>query len=52
MDVARQAYARHLALERWRDVEALRETNQFDWPTAVREMEQFPERWPYHEAWT
>jgi len=52
MDVARPAYARHLALERWRDVEALRETNGFDWPTAVGEMAEFPERWPYHGAWT
>jgi len=52
MDVARQAYARHLALERWRDVEALRETNGFDWSTAVGEMAEFPERWPYHGAWT
>ena len=51
MDVARQAYARHLALERWRDVEALREANGFDWPTAAAEMAEFPERWPYHQAW-
>ena len=51
MDVARQAYTRHLALERWRDLEALREANGCDWPTAVSEMESFPERWPYHEAW-
>lgn len=51
MDVARQAYARHLALERWRDVEALKETNDFDWATAVAEMAEFPERWPYHAAW-
>lgn len=51
MDVARQAYARHLALERWRDVEAVKDTNGLDWLAAVTEMAEFPERFPYHESW-
>ncbi len=51
MDVAREAFVRHLALDKWRDVEDLREANGFDLPTAVREAGAFPERWPYHDAW-
>ncbi len=51
MDVAREAFVRHAALDRWRDVQDLRETNDLDWPTAVAEAGRFPERWPYHEAW-
>lgn len=51
MDVARQAYARHLALEKWRDLQDVRETNGFDWPTAAREAGAFPERFPYHGLW-
>lgn len=51
IDVAREAYARHLALERWRDVEGLREANGFDWPTAAAEAGAFIERWPYQALW-
>ena len=51
MDVAREAYARQLALDRWRDAEMLREGMGFDWPTAVREAGGFLERSPYHELW-
>lgn len=51
MDVAREAFVRHLALDRWEDVQALKEANDFEWARAVGEAGRFPERWPYHEAW-
>lgn len=51
IDVAREAFIRHLALDRWRDVEDLRETNGLTWEAALREAGGFVERWPYHALW-
>jgi hypothetical protein len=51
MDVAREAFVRHVALDKWQDLQDLKETNGFDWPAAAGEAVRFPERWPYHEAW-
>lgn len=51
MDVARQAYVRHLSLDRWRDVQDLMETNGLDWPAAVADAGRFPDRFPYQGLW-
>lgn len=52
MDVAREAFVRHVALDRWRDLEDLQETNGLDLATAAREAGRFVERWPYQAVWT
>lgn len=51
MDVAREAYVRHAALDRWRDVVDVRETVGLDWAAAAADAGGFAERWPYHEVW-
>lgn len=51
MDVTRQAFVRHLALDRWRDIQDMRETLGFDWVRAAQEACQFVTRGPYAPVW-
>jgi hypothetical protein len=51
MDVARQAFVRFLALEKWREVQDARETLGLDWAQAARECRGFPGRGPYRDLW-
>ena len=51
MDVTRQAFVRHLALDKWREIEDLRETLGFDWARAAEEACQFLTRGPYAPLW-
>jgi hypothetical protein len=52
MDVAREAFVRHVALEKWREFSDLRETLQADALTAAREASEFPDRAQYGPFWT
>jgi len=51
MDTIREAFVRYLALEKFREVEDMKETLGFDDATAVREACTFLERGPYREIW-
>jgi hypothetical protein len=51
MDVARQAFVRALALDKWRELEDLRDTLGLDLAAAVREAGRFPARGPYEPLW-
>ena len=51
MDAGREAFVRHVALEKWREMEDIRETLGFDWPAAAREAAQFLNRGPYRDLW-
>ena len=51
MDVAREAFVRHVALEKWREVEDLRETLGLDAARAAQEAGRFPGRGVYRELW-
>ena len=51
LDVARDAFIRHLALEKWREVEDVRETLGFDQAHAMEEAGQFPARGRYVALW-
>jgi hypothetical protein len=51
MDVTRQAFVRHLALDKWREIEDLRETLGFDWAQAAQEACQFLARGIYAPLW-
>jgi hypothetical protein len=51
MDVARDAFIRHLALEKWREVEDMRVTLGFDQAQALREAGGFPGRGRYAPIW-
>ncbi|MBI4611831.1 MAG: hypothetical protein HY726_22810 [Candidatus Rokubacteria bacterium] len=51
MDAAREAFVRYMALEKWREVEDMRETLGFDWAQAAKEAGQFPGRGSYHRLW-
>lgn len=51
IDVAREAFIRHLALDRWRDVAELRETCGLPLAQALEEAGRFLERWPYQDLW-
>lgn len=51
MDAAREAFVRYLALEKWREIEDMRETLGFDWPRAAKEAGQFLGRGPYQPLW-
>jgi hypothetical protein len=51
MDVARQAFVRALALDKWRELEDLRDTLGLDLAAAVREAERFPARGSYEPLW-
>ncbi|MGH7309649.1 MAG: hypothetical protein ACREK6_13215 [Candidatus Rokuibacteriota bacterium] len=51
IDVAREAFIRHLALDRWRDLVELRETSGLPLPEALDEAGCFAHRWPYHALW-
>lgn len=51
MDVAREAYVRHLALDRWRDLRDLQDTLGLDVEAAVREAARFIPRPGYAALW-
>ncbi len=51
IDVAREAFIRHLALDRWRDLVELRESSGLPLPQALAEAGSFAHRWPYHALW-
>ncbi len=51
MDAALDAYRRHLALQKWRDVTDLQDTLDLDTPQASRHAGRFPERGPYRDIW-
>jgi len=52
MDVSRQAFVRYVSLEKWREIEDLRETLGFDWARAAEEACQFLSRGTYAPLWT
>ncbi len=51
MDVARESFVRYVALEKWRELEDLRETLGLDPERAAREAGQFPGRGAYRALW-
>jgi hypothetical protein len=51
MDVARQGFVRYAALEKWRELEDLRESLGLDAAGAAREAGRFPGRGPYQALW-
>lgn len=51
MDSVRDAFVRHLALEKWREVTELQATPGVDVARAIEEAGQFPGRGPYHRLW-
>lgn len=51
MDMAREAFVRYVALEKWREVQDATDTLGFDWSQAVREAARFPSRSPYQALW-
>lgn len=51
MDVAREAFVRHLALEKWREMEDLREAAGLGAEEAAREAGRFPGRGAYRGMW-
>lgn len=51
MDAAREAFVRYTALEKWREIEDMRETLGFDWPQAAQEAGQFLGRGSYQPLW-
>ncbi len=51
MDVAREAFVRHLALDKWREIEDMRETLGFDWERALEEAGGFLQRGHYALLW-
>lgn len=51
MDVAREAFVRYVALEKWREVTDLQETLGLDPERAAREAGQFPGRGAYRDLW-
>jgi len=51
MDVAMQAYVRHLALTLLRDIEDNLDTNGVTLPQALEQAGNFMERVPYHAPW-
>ena len=51
MDAAREAFVRYVALEKWREIEDIRETLGFDWLRAATEAGRFPARGPYQPLW-
>ncbi|MFB3820314.1 MAG: hypothetical protein ACE147_21875 [Candidatus Methylomirabilales bacterium] len=51
MDVTRDGFVRHLALDRWRDLQDMRETLGLDWRAAAQEAGVFPSRGAYAALW-
>ncbi len=51
MDAALDAYIRDIALEKWRQVTDLQETQGVDTAQAVRDAGSFPERDAYRSIW-
>ncbi len=50
-DAARQAFVRHLALDKYREIEDMQETLGFDANRAAEEACTFLGRGPYREVW-
>ena len=51
MDAAREAFVRYVALEKWREIEDMRETLGFDLARAAKEAGHFVGRGPYQQLW-
>lgn len=51
LDAGREAFVRHVALGKWREMEDIRETLGFDWPNAVKEASRFLGRGSYQNLW-
>jgi hypothetical protein len=51
MDAALDAYIRHLALQKWREMTDLQETLGVDLVRTAREAGRFPERGAYRGIW-
>ena len=51
MDAALEAYIRHLALQKWREVTDLQETVGIDTAQAICEAGRFLERGAYRDIW-
>jgi hypothetical protein len=51
MDVARDAFVRYLALEKWREINDLSETLGLALAGAIEEAGRFPLRQPYQALW-
>lgn len=51
MDAAREAFVRYVALEKWREIEDMRETLGFDRTRAAQEAGQFLGRGQYQLLW-
>jgi hypothetical protein len=51
MDVAREAFVRYLALEKWREIRDTSETLGVDWTRAALESARFPGRGSYQALW-
>lgn len=51
MDAALDAYIRHVALVKWREVTNLQETRVIELGQAVHEAGRFPERGSYRDIW-
>lgn len=51
MDAAKDAYVRHLALEKWREINDLQESSGMSAKEAIREAGDFPERGWYRSIW-
>lgn len=51
MDVVREAFVRWFALEKWREIEDLRDAAGLDWPRALAEAGSFLGRGRYAPLW-
>ena len=51
MDAALDAYIRHLALQKWREVTDLQDTTELPIESAIRDCGDFSERGPYRDIW-
>lgn len=51
MDVVREAFVRWVALEKWREIEDLRDAAGLDWPQALAEAGSFLSRGRYAPLW-
>jgi len=51
MDVVREAFVRWMALEKWREIEDLRDAAGLEWPRALAEAGSFLSRGRYAPLW-
>lgn len=51
MDAAREAFVRYVALDKWREIEDMRDTLGFDWTRAAMEAGHFLGRGSYQPLW-